>query len=208
MHLSCQSQQEIEEEFLKKLDNSQRFLIKNPGGPLLPQVPLEIGKAEVDIMLGIRYNAYFPELVHAMPSGLAIYRLKFLTPDGNYGILGGPHAAWQSMIDTNNVCMYLTTEALAFRNFGILEPGPSDCPMFEPAMYLQHSVVPESDYDMEPLELCDHHQVDKCWKIPDDWDIGDSKYTVKRILPEDVRSGSSRIRFRIQMCCLQKLYSL
>ena len=180
---------------------------RNPGGQPLPQVPPEIGKAEVDIMLGIRYNAYFPELVHIMPSGLAIYKSKFLTPDGNSGILGGPHAAWQSMIDSNNVCMYLTAEALAFRNFGILEAGPSDCPMFEPAVYLHHNDVPESDDDLEPIEICeyqhcDHHQDDKFWRMPDEWDIGNSKYSVKETFQKmlDAEAVGSDSEYRCVVC--------
>ena len=60
----------------------------------LPQVPDKIGGVPVDVMIGIQNNKFFPKLELFLPCGLALYTALFLTPDGNQGVLGGPHESW------------------------------------------------------------------------------------------------------------------
>ena len=56
----------------------------------LPNVPASIG-GDIDFMVGIRYNRYCPDPVFQLPSGLTIYRSKFVNTDGSFGVIGGPH---------------------------------------------------------------------------------------------------------------------
>ena len=61
-------------------------------------IDLEIGGRCVDVILGIRYSKYYPELVFTLPSGLAVYRGKLKSASGHQAVLGGPHAAWSGAV--------------------------------------------------------------------------------------------------------------
>ena len=52
-------------------------------------MPKKVG--ETDLLIGIKYAKYFPELIHMFPSGLPKYKSHFLSADGSDGVLGGPH---------------------------------------------------------------------------------------------------------------------
>ena len=99
---------------------NKAYLIENSGKddiPPLPTVPKSAGGEEVGIMLGQRYLKYFPQRVFSLPNGLEIYRAQFVTPDGNYGCLGGPWAGWKNSIDIVNSMTprdYLTMELRAY----------------------------------------------------------------------------------------------
>ena len=79
---------------LRKVTGQLRNLCKNEGNESLsktfPKMPKEVGGV-TDILLGIKYVKYFPELVHMFPSGLSVYRSIFLSSDGSDGVFGGPH---------------------------------------------------------------------------------------------------------------------
>ena len=62
----------------------------NPLNKSIPKIPNEVG-GDTDILLGIKYVKYFPELVHMFPSGLSVYTSAFLSSDGSDGIVAGPH---------------------------------------------------------------------------------------------------------------------
>ncbi|MBM3938553.1 MAG: hypothetical protein FJ333_07870, partial [Sphingomonadales bacterium] len=83
----------------------------------LPTSDDTIGGTAVDIIIGIRYLKYYPELVFTLPSGLAIYRAKFKSYSGHQAVLGGPHAAWTIAAEAAshmNPRAYLTSEARAW----------------------------------------------------------------------------------------------
>ena len=65
----------------------------DPSEPL-PQPPDRIGGVAVDIMIGIKYNKFFPTLNVTLPCGLSLYTAVFKAPSGLQGVLGGPHASW------------------------------------------------------------------------------------------------------------------
>ena len=75
-------------------DVSNDYYSKFPQGDDLPQVDDKVGGSGVDIMVGIRYNQFFPVLNHMLPGGLAIYTAKIESMSGNQGILGGCHKSW------------------------------------------------------------------------------------------------------------------
>ena len=60
----------------------------------LPLVPEKVGGHSVDIMIGIQYNSYFPNVVITLPCGLALYRSTLRAPGDIQGVLGGPHESW------------------------------------------------------------------------------------------------------------------
>ena len=54
------------------------------------KVPDKVG-GNVDILLEIRYNAFFPMLIHMLPNGLGIYKLKVKSFGNKYtGVIAGP----------------------------------------------------------------------------------------------------------------------
>ena len=77
----------------------------------------EVGGQCVDIILGIKYLKYYPELVFSLPSGLSVYKARLKSASGCQAILGGPHAAWtaaSSRAQHMNPRVYLTAEARAW----------------------------------------------------------------------------------------------
>jgi len=62
------------------------------------RVPPLVG-GEVDCLLGIKYQNLFPEIVHILPSGLAIYRSKIRAHDGvSNAVIGGCHEAFEHFV--------------------------------------------------------------------------------------------------------------
>ena len=57
------------------------------------KVPSTVG-GEVDILLGIRYLNCHPVLVHALPNGLSIFRVRLASHNGYNAVIGGPHKAF------------------------------------------------------------------------------------------------------------------
>ena len=55
-----------------------------------PNLANNVG-GDTDILIGIKYIKYFPELIHMLPTGLAMYRSAFLNSDGSDGVVAGPH---------------------------------------------------------------------------------------------------------------------
>ena len=63
------------------------------------RVPEVVGGA-VDILLGTCFSACFPEIVHQLPSGLFIAKLRLKSHDGvTTACLGGPHQTFTAMVN-------------------------------------------------------------------------------------------------------------
>lgn len=85
--------------------------------PPLPLVEEHVGGTDVDVMIGIRYNRYFPKLLFSLPSGLSIYRSVLNTRSTKMGVLGGPHPIWKQALAHSHLLgprMYLTNEMKAY----------------------------------------------------------------------------------------------
>lgn len=81
------------------------------------QVDKTVGGQPVDVIMGVKYLKYFPELVFSLPSGLGVYRAKLKSASGCQAVLGGPHAAWTEAAAQSqlmNPRVYLTAEARAW----------------------------------------------------------------------------------------------
>ena len=84
-----------------------------------PKVPESIGGSAVDIMLGLRYNLYYPKLNFTLPSGLEIRETCIETFDGTTGVLAGPHPSWRQAADTFKFltpASFLSNEMAAYRS--------------------------------------------------------------------------------------------
>ena len=54
----------------------------------------------VDMIIGIKYNSIYPELVHQYPNGLAVYKSKLLPESPNaVACFGGPVGAFKGMME-------------------------------------------------------------------------------------------------------------
>lgn len=69
--------------------------LEHPNYPDLPAVAAKVGGDPVDVMIGIRYIKYFPELLFVLPSGLAVHKSQFSAPNNEILVLGGPHPSWE-----------------------------------------------------------------------------------------------------------------
>lgn len=85
----------------------------------LPEAPTTIGGKPVDVLLGIKYLRYYPELLFSLPCGLGVYKSKLKCSGGFQAVLGGPHKAWKNAYDKStpiaSMMFYLSKEAKAFR---------------------------------------------------------------------------------------------
>ena len=81
----------------------------------LPNVPTSIG-GDVDFMVGMKYNRYFPEPVFQLPSGLTIYRSHFVNTDGSFGIIGGPHEVFNRIGSSHLSSHFASNQLRLYRN--------------------------------------------------------------------------------------------
>ena len=71
------------------------------------KIPDVVG-GEVDILLGIKYNALFPVLIHMLPSGLAIYKVKLKSFKNKYtAVIAGPHKSFNVLREKVGNTAYL-----------------------------------------------------------------------------------------------------
>ena len=71
------------------------------------KVPDKVG-GNVDILLGIKYNAFFPVLVHMLPNGLGIYKLKVKSFGNKFtGVIAGPHSSFDKLLQKVGNAAYL-----------------------------------------------------------------------------------------------------
>ena len=70
-------------------------------------IPQKVG-GKVDILLGIKYNAFFPVLIHMLPNGLGIYRLKVKSfGNKSTAVIAGPHSSFDKLLAKVGNAAYL-----------------------------------------------------------------------------------------------------
>ena len=74
-------------EILNKAPDDKKGLISKCS------VPEKIG-GDVDLLLGIYYQSVYPELLHQLPSGLFISKLRLQSVRGYNAVIGGPHSTF------------------------------------------------------------------------------------------------------------------
>ncbi len=84
----------------------------------LPTIEENIGNHAVDIMIGIQYNMYHPQLLFSLPGGLEIRQGLLKAWNGNQAVLAGPHPLWEHVSNASSYMgpgAYLTSEFKAYR---------------------------------------------------------------------------------------------
>ena len=84
----------------------------------MPTTEPEIGGQPVDIMIGIQYNLYYPQVVLTLPGGLCIMKSRLAGYGGHDGILAGPHEVWKDVMSRAHLmgpAAFLTAEFKAYR---------------------------------------------------------------------------------------------
>ncbi len=84
----------------------------------LPSIEDKIGNRPVDIMVGIQYNMYHPQLLFSLPGGLEIRQGLLKAWNGNQAVLAGPHPLWEHVSNASSFMgpgAYLTSEFKAYR---------------------------------------------------------------------------------------------
>ena len=71
------------------------------------KIPDKVG-GNVDILLGIKYNAFFPVLIHMLPNGLGIYKLRIKSFGNKHtAVIAGPHSSFDKLLDKVGNAAYL-----------------------------------------------------------------------------------------------------
>ena len=84
-----------------KGDDKQNKLLQNA------KVPNQVG-GEVDILIGIKYNALFPTLIHMLPNGLGIYKLRIKSHGSKHNaVIAGPHSSFDQLLKKVGNMAYL-----------------------------------------------------------------------------------------------------
>ena len=85
------------------------------------RVPEEVG-GEADILLGTLYNSIFPVIIHTLPCGLFIAKLKISSPGNKWtGVIGGPHQSFQALAEQTGNPSYLLAHFIeGLQNYRLL----------------------------------------------------------------------------------------
>ena len=172
----------------------------HPEGEPLPLVDKEAGGQSVDLMIGIKYNRYFPKLMYMLPCGLGIYKAQLKTATGRQGVLGGPHASWRNAAKQSmflNPQAYLTSECRAYQAHcraldhrirpisGILFDEDDPLEDDPEVLFAEAAISVPHAADMSNLAAksgchrvhCSKHQASADWRIPSTWDTDPEVYT-------------------------------
>ena len=177
----------------------------------LPPAPSKIGGEEVDLMLGIRYKKYFPELICILPCGLGIHKSKFSAPNGELTILGGPHPAWRhatDIVDYLGVSSFFTAELRAFQTvsqnlhhlYHPVEHLPDELPL---DVLDEDLLLPDAEFldECEALHCEKHGDLDD-WIIPPSWNIEHSVYGLRQdsVRFDEAEHFGSEVSYRCIRC--------
>ena len=166
---------------------------QNPDGPDLPLPPDTIGGCEVDLMIGIKYLQYFPQLITHLPSGLGIYRSRIAAPHGRICVLGGPHPAWDHALKATHHMSpfaYFSLEARAWyfqantlkHVYSPITHESDEEKSDEVQGYGMEAELVGNDEDAADtceVQHCDKHQDSQNWMIPRNWNLEHTVYSLR-----------------------------
>ena len=86
------------------------------------KVPEKVGGSP-DILLGIKYKKFHPEIIHMTPSGLFLAKVKLMGHDKRItAAIGGPHRSFDALLhrcgDTANVMSVFLSSLKQWRKYG------------------------------------------------------------------------------------------
>ena len=185
-------------------DLQESFQKENPGRTL-PRVDRSVGGTEVELMLGIRYNRYFPKLVYSLPCGLGIYMSQFVSARGCQGILGGPHKSWKHYEEKGhymNPKVFLTLEMRSYiAQESWVRLNQSKLSRLEKPREAE-SLQEDNSPPLCKYKHCDEHIQLEGWTVPKEWDLC---HTIHNISEEEklfnrVEASGMDIQYRCVSC--------
>ena len=184
------------------------YLGEHPDGEPLPLVSTSIGGTAVDIMIGIRYHAYFPTLIYTLPCGLGVYKTKFASGCGNLGILGGPHRTWRNARESSHMLgprAYFTSEARAYFMQSFLLRRTMDRVSSQDEDPELKSEIEEVGCDPEDkciFQHCPKHLDDSGWMVPFSWSLAGTRYVIRDESPKfsEIEALGAETSYRCIRC--------
>ena len=178
----------------------------NPTGADLPKTGPTIGGKTVDVMLGMRYNKYFPVPLFNLPSGLAVYKAQFSGENGFQGVLGGVHKSWRKALQTAQTLGYqafFTAEYKAYSmecsTLTFMERLSAESPELETT----DISTPDGDAEVKCLfKHCSKHETELGWIIPSNWSLDYTIYNVRESdkCYQDVENLGTEQEYRCVTC--------
>ena len=162
-------------------DVTSKYREYHPDGEPLPAVPQLIGGCSVDIMLGAKYTRWFPQVQFMTDCGLTICKSPLLAPNGEDGVLIGPHRSWKKMHSAHQIMrVYSATPVVR------PEHEPEDTEegqVVEVAgdHFDEHGLVGEGETvgGCEGMHCNMHEGAD--WKIPSTWELEPATYSTAAV---------------------------
>ena len=186
---------------------NEKYRSELPENPELPQTEPGIGGKPVDVMVGIRYNKYFPELIYSLPNGLSIYKAKFANPEGCQSVLGGVHNSWSKAFDTAHTLGYRTYLTAECRAYQVQNSALTYTEMLFSEEDEEPFYVDELKDETDPRIVCSFthcckHETDMSWMIPLHWNLEHTHYSVRdeERRFQEVESIGSKNEYRCVVC--------
>ena len=165
----------------------------------LPKLSNEVG-GHTDILIGIKYFMYHPELIWKSSSGLSIFSSCFLSADGTTGVVGGPHSK------------FTEAERRSFRSLRGIEDNTHTqrAPMM--SAYLSHpATIYRESYKVHnaPLMVCDAEIDSQCQNLETqiylNYAINEPAHVAKRPprnlkVFEEIDNSGTEVLFRCEGC--------
>ena len=188
-------------------DVQRGYKTDKPMGELLPPVTTTIGGCAVDVMIGIRYHAYFPVLVYTLPCGLGVYRSRFASENGRIGILGGPHKTWRNAKESSHVLgprAYFTAEARAYFQQGFILRRSFEMISSQDEQYILNlDMITDEEVEEKCIFAhCLKHCRDSGWMVPTTWDLTGTKYVLREDSPKfsEIEALGTETSYRCIRC--------
>ena len=172
--------EEAFKEIINNVPNNKKKMLSDLRVP-------ELAGGEPDILLGIFYENIHPEVLHTLPSGLFVAKLKIANHGGYTACLGGPHKTFASLASqVGDTASLISTFTAALRQFQELGPPSLPQPMFT----AQDFDLAETFNAVDVLSLVG--------KVPDD-DI-DQECDVVEVQHEDTAVMNEALTLQCDQC--------
>ena len=81
-------------EIIEKAPNSKKDFLRKLSVP-------DVVGGDPDLLIGVYYQCIFPEVLHTLPSGLFIAKLKLKSSNGWNAVIGGPHHSFSHQLSVD-----------------------------------------------------------------------------------------------------------
>ena len=99
---------------LKDVENDiQRHYTSSGGTNFLPKLPSAV-VGVIHLMIGVKYLRFHSKPVHQLPSGLTLFQSSFCNPNGECGVVGGPHKVFtdvhKNFFNSSNTSIFINSQ--------------------------------------------------------------------------------------------------